>query len=110
MSRIPRLLSEQALLLGFGTEGRFLSEHYNVTWQGHETAAGEAAVKLELVPKAEKMAQRIPRLEMWVSTASWQPVQQKLYLPTAGDYRLYTLHRNRAEPAVAGIRSAAEDS
>ena len=36
------------------------------------------------------MAQRIPRLEMWVSIASWQPVQQKLYLPTAGDYRLYT--------------------
>ena len=25
---------EQALLLGFGTGGRFLSEHYNIAWSG----------------------------------------------------------------------------
>ena len=93
---------EQALLLGFGTGGRFLSEHYNLTWQGRETAAGEATVKLELIPKAEKMAQRIPRLEMWVSKASWQPVQQKLYLPTTGDYRLYTYTEIALNPRLRG--------
>ena len=93
---------EQALLLGFGTGGRFLSEHYNVTWQGRETAAGEATVKLELVPKAEKMAQRIPRLEMWISTTSWQSVQQKLYLSTAGDYRLNTYTEIALNPRLRG--------
>ena len=93
---------EQALLLGFGTEGRFLSENYNVTWQGREAAAGEATAKLELVPKTEKMAQRIPRLEMWVSTASWQAVQQKLYLPAAGDYRLYTYSEIALNPSLRG--------
>ncbi len=93
---------EQALLLGFGTGGRFLNKHYDVTWQGRETAAGEATVKLELIPKAEKMAQRVPRLEMWVSTASWQAVQQKLYLPTAGDYRLYTYTEIALNPGLRG--------
>ncbi len=93
---------EQALLLGFGTGGRFLSEHYDVTWGGREAAAGEATVKLELVPKDEKMAQRIPRLEMWVATASRQPVQQKLYLPTPGDYRLYTYTEIARNPRLRG--------
>ena len=93
---------EQALLLGFGTGGRFLSEHYDVTWQGHETAAGEATVKLDLVPKAEKMAQRIPRLEMWVSTTSWQSVQQKFYFPTPGDYRLSTYTEIDLNPRLRG--------
>ena len=81
---------EQALLLGFGTAGRFLSEHYEIELAGEEKAAGEATVKLELVPKAEKMRESMSRLEMWISTTQWQPVQQKLYGPNPGDYRLYT--------------------
>lgn len=81
---------EQALLLGFGTAGRFLSEHYELKLAGEETAAGEATVKLELVPKTEKMRESMSRLEMWISTNQWQPVQQKLYGPNPGDYRLYT--------------------
>ena len=81
---------EQALLLGFGTAGRFLSEHYELKLAGEEQAAGEATVKLELVPKTEKMRQSMSRLEMWISTTQWQPVQQKLYGPNPGDYRLYT--------------------
>ena len=81
---------EQALLLGFGTAGRFLSEHYELKLAGEEEAAGEATVKLELVPKAEKMRESMSRLEMWISTTQWQPVQQKLYGPNPGDYRIYT--------------------
>lgn len=93
---------EQALLLGFGTGGRFLREHYGVTWRGYESAAGETAVKLELIPKAKRMAQQIPRIEMWVSTATWQSVQQKLYLPADGDYRLSTYTEISLNPKLLG--------
>ena len=79
-----------------------MSEHYDVTWRGRETVAGEVTVKLALVPKDEKTAQRIPRLEMWVSTTSRQPVQQKLYLPTPGDYRLYTYTEIALNPRLRG--------
>ena len=81
---------EQALMLGFGTAGRFLSEHYELKIAGEEEAAGEATVKLELVPNTEKMRQSMSGLEMWISKSQWQPVQQKLYGPNPGDYRLYT--------------------
>ena len=80
---------EQALLLGFGTAGRFLSKHYEIKLAGEEDAAGEASIKLELVPKTEKMRESMSRLEMWISKSQWQPVQQKLYGPNPGDYRLY---------------------
>jgi len=81
---------EQALLLGFGTAGRFLSKHYDLELAGEEDAAGEATVKLKLVPKTEKLRESMSGLEMWISKSQWQPVQQKLYGPNPGDYRLYT--------------------
>lgn len=81
---------EQALLLGFGTAGRFLEENYRIKLQGEETAAGQDTVKLELIPKSPDMINKIPRLEMWISKSGWQPVQQKLYEVNPGDYRLYT--------------------
>lgn len=81
---------QQALLLGFGTAGRFLRENYDIQLRGEEQAAGQENVKIELVPKSDKMRQNVPRLEMWVSKELWQPVQQKLYGSTSGDYRLYT--------------------
>ena len=91
---------EQALLLGFGTAGRFLSEHYELELAGEEEAAGEPAVKLELVPKAEKMRASMSRLEMWISKSLWQPVQQKLYGPNPGDYRLYTYTDIKLNPPL----------
>ena len=94
---------EQALLLGFGTAGRFLSEHYELKLAGEETAAGEATVKLELVPKTEKMRESMSRLEMWISTNQWQPVQQKLYGPNPGDYRLYTYTDITLNPTLADV-------
>lgn len=85
-----RGMLEQALLVGFGASGKFLSEHYNVELKGEETAAGQPTVKLELIPKSEEMLKRVPRLEMWISTKNWQAVQQKLYQPHSEDHRLYT--------------------
>ncbi len=95
-----RDMLEQALLLGFGTAGRFLRENYDLEMQGEEEAAGVDAVKLALVPKSEKLRGNMPRLEMWVSTSDWQPVQEKIYGADPGDYRLYTYTNVKRNPAM----------
>lgn len=95
-----REMLEQALLLGFGTSGKFLRENYNVDLLGEEEVAGQETVKLELVPKAEDMRKNIPRIEMWVSKESWQPVQQKMWQPARGDYRLYTYTNIKENPSL----------
>ena len=91
---------EQALLLGFGTAGRFLRENYHVQMRGEETAAGQPTIKLELIPKSDDLLRKIPRLEMWISKTEWQPVQQKLYEINPGDYRLYTYTKIALNPAL----------
>lgn len=81
---------EEALLLGFGTAGKFLRENYEVALEGEETAADVETVKLTLVPKDEEAKKNFSKIEMWISKATWQPVQQKFHQPSGGDYRLYT--------------------
>ena len=83
-------LKDQLLLLSFGAGGRDLTSHYSVTLKGNESVAGKPAVKLELIPKSKQLLEHVPRIEMWVSISSWQPVQQKVYDVTPGDYRLST--------------------
>ncbi len=85
-----RNLADQLWMLSFGASGRDLTSRYTVRPAGEEKVAGHAAVRLELLPKSAELLQHIPRLEMWISTELWQPVQQKIYEITAGDYRLYT--------------------
>jgi outer membrane lipoprotein-sorting protein len=83
-----RDLGEQ--LWPFGASGKDLAARYNITLRAEEPVAGQPAVKLEMVPKDPKLLQQIPKVESWISTATWQPVQQKFYDVTPGDYRLST--------------------
>lgn len=79
---------KQALTFGFGPSGESLLKDYEVSVTGEEEAAGVDTIKLILVPKDPEAKAKMPRLEMWVSKDSWQPVQQKL-TQRGGDYRLY---------------------
>jgi outer membrane lipoprotein-sorting protein len=85
-----RNLADQLWLLSFGAAGRDLAARYQASFKGEEKAAGQPAVKIEMVPRSAQLLQHVPRIEMWISTEFWQPVQQKVYEITAGDYRLYT--------------------
>lgn len=81
---------ENALLLGFGTAGSYLQEHYDIAMQGQESLAGQQTVRIDLRPKDPGSELNNRHLEMWISTSSWQPVQQKIYDIAPGDYRLYS--------------------
>jgi outer membrane lipoprotein-sorting protein len=84
----------------FGTPGRDFAARYKMTVKGPEQVAGVATVKVEMIPKSEKLLQQVPRVEMWIDTATWQPVQQKYYDVTPGDYRLFTYSEIKPNVAV----------
>ena len=91
---------EQALLLGFGVSGKYLSDNYEVKVLGEEESDGEQTVRLELIPKSADMKRSVPKLEMWVSTRTWQPVRQKLYQSSQGDFRIYAYSKIQVNPSL----------
>jgi outer membrane lipoprotein-sorting protein len=91
---------EQALSLGFGTAGKFLSDNYEVKVLAEQAVEGKPAVKLELIPKSPQMLKSTPKIEMWVSTETWTALQQKIYEIDPGDYRLYTYSEVALNPGL----------
>ena len=83
---------EQFLLLGFGTSGSELQKSYTAVYKGREKVDSEDAVRLDLTPKAQGVASKLTRIELWLSPTTWQPVQQKFYEPSK-DY-LIARYRN----------------
>lgn len=88
-----------ALLLGFGTAGRLLREHYEISVEGDEAVAGQEAAKLDLVPRNPAGETHNRPLQMWVSTAMWQPVRQKILEGGAGDFVQYSYSEVELNPA-----------
>lgn len=90
---------ENALMLGFGTSGSYLTKHYEVALKGEERIAGQPAVRLDLKPKDSQGELNNRPLEMWVGTEIWQPVQYKVYDLSPGDYRIYSYSEVQVNPA-----------
>ena len=91
---------ENALLLGFGTSGSYLGQHFDIELLGPATVNGQSTVHLDLKPKDPQAELNSQRIEMWVSTDTWQPVQQKVYDRSPGDYRLYSYSEVVLNPAL----------
>lgn len=78
---------EKFLGLGFGASGSDLKADYSIKALGEDTAAGEKAARLELVPKDKQILHQFPKIELWIPASKGYPVQEKLY-QTGGDYML----------------------
>ncbi len=90
---------ENALLLGFGTAGEYLNEHYEIVLEGEDTVAGHTTVKLDLRPRNPRGELNNSRIQMWISTTHWQPIQQKIYDRNPKDYRLYSYSEVEMNPS-----------
>ena len=95
-----RDLLEQFLLLGFGTTSAELRGAYSVRLEGKETVNGEAAARIELLPKSKDVQQMFPKIELWISDASGIAVQQKLYEKGGKDYHLFTYSNIKFRPDI----------
>lgn len=80
---------DQFVRLGFGSSSQELRDGYTVTYGGPETAAGEKATRIMLVPKSADVANVFPKIELWVSDTTGISVQQKLY-EKGGNYTVAT--------------------
>lgn len=82
-----RQLVDQFLLLGFGSSSKELQSSYSIKFLGADRANGQSTWHLELVPKSSEVREHLSKVDLWISAANGQPVQQKFHLP-GGDYNL----------------------
>jgi outer membrane lipoprotein-sorting protein len=78
---------ESYLVLGFGGSGQDLTKNFDVTFLGPETINGVATVKLQLVPKSDRVRNNIAKILLWIDLDKGISVQQQFFEPQ-GDYRL----------------------
>jgi len=81
-----RAMVDQYVLLGFGTRSEALQKSYDVKLTGEEQLDGKKTYLLELTPKSDDVKHQITKIQMWIDSASWLPVQQKFYETAPGDY------------------------
>ncbi len=83
-----RALVEQFLQLGFGSRGSELEKNYQVKLLPEERIDDQPVVVLQLTPKSPQVQREISKIEIWLSEASWLPVQQQFFEAGSGDYSI----------------------
>jgi outer membrane lipoprotein-sorting protein len=78
---------ESFLVLGFGGSGRDMLKSFDVKYLANEKIGDVDAMKLELVPKAERVRNIFAKIWLWIDPAQGISVQQQFFEPS-GDYRL----------------------
>ncbi len=89
----------EGLLLGFGVSGDELKKRYDVKVADEEPIEGQPTVKLTMLPNDAEDRAAGKSVEMWISTQSWQPLQQKA-LEHSGDYRLVSYSSVKINPGI----------
>lgn len=92
----------QFLLLGFGSSGKELKASYDITADGTEKIGDKNAVKLVLTPKDAKVAQKLPKAELWIPDDAGYPVQQQFWEAVSGNYKLLTYSKIKINPPMSG--------
>lgn len=99
----------EGLLLGYGVSGDELKKRYDITIAGEEAIDGQPTVKLTMIPKDAEDRTAGKSAEMWISTQSWQPLQQKA-IEHSGDYRLVSYSGVKINPAIKASDLALDES
>jgi outer membrane lipoprotein-sorting protein len=80
---------ESFLVLGFGGSGKDMLNSFDVKYVSNEKIDDVDAMKLELVPKSDRVRNIFDKLWLWIDPARGISVQQQFFEPS-GDYRLAT--------------------
>jgi len=78
---------ESFLVLGFGGSGKDMMSSFDVTYAGSEKLDNADTVKLDLVPKSDKVRNTFNHIWLWINPVTGISVQQQFFAPS-GDYRL----------------------
>jgi outer membrane lipoprotein-sorting protein len=99
-----RALVDQYMLLGFGTKSQNMQKSYDLKLNGEETVDQHKTYILEMTPKSEEMRAQITKIQMWIDSSSWLPVQQKFYESGSGDYLLVKYSKMMKNLKIADSR------
>lgn len=83
-----RSLVDQYVLLGFGTKSQNMQKSYDIALTGEEEIDQHKTFLLTLTPKSEDVRKQITKIQMWIDSSSWLPIQQKFFEAGSGDYFL----------------------
>jgi outer membrane lipoprotein-sorting protein len=83
-------IRDELMMLAFGSNSREITGAYSVTLGGPDTAAGQKATRIVLIPKNKDLANLFPKVELWISDETGLTVQQKLQDGRGGDWLLAT--------------------
>jgi len=83
-----RSLVDQYVLLGFGTKSQSMQRSYDIALTSEEEIEQHKTFLLTLTPKSEDVRKQITKIQMWIDSTSWLPVQQKFFEAGSGDYFL----------------------
>jgi len=78
---------ESFLVLGFGGSGQDMLKSFEVSYIGTEKTQGVETVKLQLVPKSQKVKNTFDHILLWIDPVRGISIQQQFFTPS-GDYRL----------------------
>jgi outer membrane lipoprotein-sorting protein len=78
---------ESFLVLGFGGSGRDMLKSFDAKYLATEKVGDVDALKLELVPKSDRVRNVFAKIWLWIDPAAGISVQQQFFEPS-GDYRL----------------------
>jgi outer membrane lipoprotein-sorting protein len=91
---------DKFFMIGFGTSGAELASNYVVSIAGSETINGQAAIRLQLVPKDGEAKSYVQKLELWIpEQGDPYPLREKIFEPS-GDYRLVTYSDLKINPPL----------
>ena len=83
-----RATIESFLVLGFGGSGKDMLNSFDVKYMGRDKVDGNETVKLELVPKSDKVRNTFDHIWLWIDPSLGVSLQQQFFEPQSGDYRL----------------------
>jgi outer membrane lipoprotein-sorting protein len=95
-----RQLVDQFLLLGFGSTSKELQSSYDIKFLGADRVNGQSTWHIELIPRSAEAREHLKKVDLWISAANGQPVQQKFHEPS-GDYHLATYSNVQLDVSIA---------
>jgi len=91
---------ESYLTLGFGGKGHDLSKSFDVTYLGSEKIGQVQTEKINLVPKLAKVKANFDHIILWIDPSMGISVQQQLFVPISGDYRIAKYSNIKLKPKL----------
>jgi outer membrane lipoprotein-sorting protein len=91
---------QESLLLGFGATSADLRKIYDITLGGEESAAGKRTTRIQFTPKSKDLKDLFTKIDLWIPDGESNPVQEKIWTGTKGDYILMTYTDTKINPGL----------